>query len=363
MSLLGVVSAMTEQWYKPKATTPKPDPNKSRIEPEAKGWQAHTFTAAALRTMPFPPISYIVHGFVPEGLTILAGRPKICKSWLALDLALCIASGKDVLGGIKVQQGDVLYCALEDTKRRLQHRTTKLISPFSGEWPSRLTLATQWRRIGEGGVEDIEARCDSVPQPRLVLLDTLAGVRPTSNARDTQTLYEKDYNALLAIHRLAGDRGIAAVALHHTRKMEAEDPLDTISGSLGLVGCADTALVLARTPRGTTLYVRGRDIEEKEHAVSFSSETCRWTVLGEAAEVHRSESRSTILDVLLAATEPLSPDQIAMATGLKRNAVDQRLYRMRESDEVIQFTRGKYCHPDKVAEFRELMTPHKNRKI
>ncbi len=321
------------------------------------GWRAHTFTAAALRTMAFPSISYVVPGFVPEGLTILAGRPKIGKSWLALDIALAITTGRELLGGIKVELGDVLYCALEDNKRRLQRRVTKLISPFSGEWPERLTLTTKWRRLDEGGVDDIKAWCDSVSQPRLVLLDTLAGVRPTRNQSDT--LYDSDYRALLDVHRLAGERGLSVTALHHTRKMEAEDPLDTISGSLGLVGCADTALILARTPRGSTLYVRGRDVEECEHAVTFNSETCRWTVLGDAAEVHRSESRSLILKALLDASEPMSPEQISIATSLKRNNVDQLLYRMAKYGEAVMISRGRYCHPNKT----ELMTPHKNRKI
>jgi len=117
-------------------------------EPKAEqtGWQSHVFTAAALRTMAFPPVSYIVPGIIPEGLTILAGRPKIGKSWMALDLAIGIATGKPVLGGVHVEQGDVLYCCLEDNPRRLQRRITKLLSLFGNEWPERLTLATRWRR-------------------------------------------------------------------------------------------------------------------------------------------------------------------------------------------------------------------------
>ena len=90
--------------------------------------------------------------------------------------------------------------------------------------PERLTLATRWRRLDRGGVEDIEAWCDSVPSPRLVLLDTLASVRPTRNGTDT--LYEGDYKALRNIHRFANERGMGAVALHHTRKMDADDPVD-----------------------------------------------------------------------------------------------------------------------------------------
>jgi AAA domain len=221
--------------------------------------------------MDFPEISYVVPGIIPEGLTILAGRPKVGKSWMALDLAIGIATGKTVLGGLHVEQGDVLYCCLEDNPRRLQRRVTKLLSPFSNEWPERLTLATRWRRLDQGGVKDIEEWCGSVPEPRLVLLDTLAGVRPARSGTDT--LYEGDYKALRDVHRFANERGMGAVALHHTRKMDADDPVDTISGSLGLAGAADTCLILARSSKGTTLYVRGRDIEEGERAITSAPKT------------------------------------------------------------------------------------------
>ena len=318
-------------------------------QPKATGWQAHVFTAAALRTMQFPEISYIVPGIIPEGLTILAGRPKIGKSWMALDIAIGVATGKPVLGSVHVEQGDVLYCCLEDNKRRLQRRVTKLLSPFSDEWPERLTLTTRWRRLDQGGVEDIEAWCNSVPEPRLVLLDTLAGVRPTRG--NAESLYESDYRALLDVHRLSNERGIGAAALHHTRKMEADDPIDTISGSLGLPGVADTCLILAKTTQGTTLYIRGRDIEECERAIIFGSGNCKWTLLGDAAEVHRSDGRKKILDALAKATDLMTPGEIEAATGIKRNSVDQFLLQMKASGEVVQIKRGHYCHPDHAAKY------------
>ena len=103
--------------------------------------------------------------------------------------------------------------------------------------------------------------------------------------------------------------------LHHTRKMEAEDPLDTVSGTLGLAGCADTVLVLNRTAQGTTLYVRGRDIEEAEHAITFDKDACRWTILGNASDVHRSNERGRILDALQG-NRALTPQDIAASTGM-----------------------------------------------
>ena len=87
-------------------------------------WRSYTFTAAAFRTMEFPEISYVVPGIIPEGLTILAGKPKIGKSWMALDIAIGTATSKPVLGGFRVEQGDVLYCCLGDKPRRLKRRVT-----------------------------------------------------------------------------------------------------------------------------------------------------------------------------------------------------------------------------------------------
>src|SRR5262249_32864124 len=150
-----------------------------------------------------------------------------------------------------------------------------LMWPPIERWPDSLTMATRWRRLDDGGIDDIADWASSVEKPRLVVLDTLAGVRPDRMQRDTN--YDGDYRALQDAHRLANERGFAIMVLHHVRKMEAEDPLDTVSGTLGLVGCADTILVLARTGQGATLYVRGRDVEEKEHAVSFSKDNCKWT--------------------------------------------------------------------------------------
>jgi hypothetical protein len=314
-------------------------------EKDPNDWRSHVVTAGALQYMTFPEPCYIVNEIIPEGLSILAGRPKIGKSWMALDVALGIASGLPVLGGIRVQQGDVLYCCLEDNHRRLKRRITKLLSAFGGKWPERLTLATKWRRLDKGGVADLEAWCDSVESPRLIILDTLAGVRPIRSGNDT--LYEGDYAALRDVHRLANDRAIGAVALHHTRKMEADDPVDTISGSLGLAGAADTCLILARTSSGTTLYVRGRDIEEGEKAVIFGSANCKWSLLGDAAAVQRSDSRTKILDAMDAATDVLTPAEVAAATSLQRNNVDQLLHQMVLAGEVVKVRRGEYAAPDK----------------
>jgi RecA-family ATPase len=212
---------------------------------ERLGWRANAMTASHLQKHKFEEVRMVVPGYVPEGLSILAGKPKIGKSWMALDLCLGVSTQKFVLGKVEPVDGDVLYLALEDNPRRLQKRIRKLLWGNACNWPERLTLCTEWKRLEDGGVDDISDWANSVGKPTLVVLDTLAHIRPERSRNDTT--YDSDYQALLSVHKLANKRGFAALALHHTRKMEADDPFDTISGTLGLTGCADTLLVIARS--------------------------------------------------------------------------------------------------------------------
>jgi RecA-family ATPase len=141
----------------------------------ADGWRAHVFSAASLKERKFEPIAWLVPQLIPEGVTILAGRPKVGKSWLALDIALAKAGGRYVMGNLHLIEGDVLYAALEDNPRRLRARIERVLTQQEQTWPARLTLATQWRRLDAGGVADAKEWAASVKEPRLIIFDTLAG--------------------------------------------------------------------------------------------------------------------------------------------------------------------------------------------
>jgi hypothetical protein len=121
----------------------------------------------------------------------------------------------------------------------------------------------------------------------------------------------------------ATKRSIAVVLIHHDRKMGADDPFDTVSGTHGLTGAADTILILKRTANGIVLYARGRDIEEAELAMQFDKRSCKWTILGQAAEMHRSDERSRVIEALKKAGGPLSAKDIMIQADLaSRNASD-----------------------------------------
>lgn len=303
------------------------------------------FSAFDLGRTEFPAIKFIVPGYLPEGATILAGRPKLGKSWLALDLALAVAKGSKCLG-VECEQGDVLYLALEDNKRRLQSRLHKL-SPAReiDPWPRSLEMATESKRHDAGGIERIRNWAVSRSNPRLVIVDVLAQFR--GGRGNTQSQYEADYDAVKSLQQLAGELQIAILIIHHVRKGIGEiDPFEKVSGTMGLTGAADTTIILDKDQRGCTLYCRGRDIQEYEKAVSFEKWDCRWVVQGEANEVRRTDERSRILDALLDGKGAITLSDICDATGMPRNNVKQLLFKMAKAGEVNKVGRGEYIHPD-----------------
>jgi hypothetical protein len=276
-----------------------------------------TGNLAALKTMTFAPIKYVVPGIIVEGLTLFAGKPKIGKSWLLLHAGIAVARDGFTLGETHCTEGDVLYCALEDNERRLQSRVDKLIGRTQ-DWPSRFSYTCEMPRLANGGLEYIKNWIASKPNPRLIIIDTLAMVRAPKKRDETN--YEADYAAALELRKLANETGVAIVLVHHLRKQDAEDAFDTVSGTLGLTGAPDSILVLKReTATGTiVLHGRGRDLTELALAMTFDKQGCTWRIVGEADQVRRSAERVAVLQAIEeAAGDPVGPNDIAGATGMK----------------------------------------------
>jgi hypothetical protein len=136
-----------------------------QIAPEASRsedwWRSKLINATALCDLQFPKLNYVVPGIFPEGVTLLASRPKLGKSWLLLQIGTAVATGVAALASAddKPAHGDVLYLALEDNHRRLQRRLTKYFGLRRETWPARLTIATEWKRLDQGGLEAIKEWC------------------------------------------------------------------------------------------------------------------------------------------------------------------------------------------------------------
>ena len=222
------------------------------------------------------PIEYCVDGLISQGLFILAGAPKVGKSWLALDMCLSIAKGEKVLGKA-TSCGHAVYLSLEDSLIRLQNRLYEL----TDEPSDNLNFAIMAESISNGLPEQIEYCRKRFDDLKIVVIDTLQKVR-----NESESSYSSDYKELSVLKSLADKLGIAIVLVHHTRKCSDGDPFNMISGSTGLSGCVDGSMVLIESKRGSRkakLYCVGRDIENQEINVVF--ESSRWKVSDEIKNI------------------------------------------------------------------------------
>jgi hypothetical protein len=300
-------------------------------------------TAADLDRQEFPPVSYVIPGYVAEGVTLLAGKPKCGKSWMALDWSLAVGCGGYAFGDVPVEKGDVLYLALEDNQRRLQRRVRQFLGD-EAEKPSRVSFATECPTLDKGGLKAIREWCARAALPRLLVIDVLAKVRPAKHK--DEGLYDADYRAIGLLKDLADEFRIAIVVVHHTSKRtDSTGPFDQVSGTTAITGACDSVIVLMSTSDGPKLYGRGRDVEEIEKAARFDKTTGRWTMRGDAEEVAKSDERRAIASVLYAAKALMGPREIADATARSEEAVRQTLGRMTKAGEVIREGRGRYRHP------------------
>jgi hypothetical protein len=183
----------------------------------------------------------------------------------------------------------------------------------------------------------------------LIVVDTLKKIRP--RVPGNRSLYDLDYEALEPLLPLAAEHGVAILVNHHLRKMDSDDPLDAISGSTGLSGGVDGALVLKRE-RGRAdayLYVTGREIEEeRELALEWDANLASWAIVGDAAEYRLSEERANIMRVLEEAGERMTPTEVADALGEKFNNVKQRMWQMSKDGQLVNRD-GRYWLTDNPA--------------
>ena len=258
-----------------------------------------TITAASLMDKQFDPQHELIEGMLAPGLYILAGASKIGKSWLVLQIAHCVSMGLP-LWERKVQKSEVLYLALEDTERRIQNRLMRICGGETGA----IAFATDAEKLSQGFEEQVTNYLRKHPQVKLVIVDTLIKVREM-NSRGSA--YADDYATMTAFKRIAERYGITMLIVHHTRKQEAGDIMDMISGTTGIMGCADGAMVLERpmrrVPKGS-ISMTGRDFQDAKISLTQNPETMCWEFVGYTDELPEEQ-----LDPVLSAIAMLIEQQ------------------------------------------------------
>ena len=194
-----------------------------------------TVDGRTLMDRPLEPPNFVVDTLISQGLHILAGSPKVGKSWLALWLAVTVAKGEPVWG-MSVKQG-------------------------------------------QGLAEQVEGFLVAHPDTVLVLVDTLQMVRPVHDAT-----YANDYRDLSVLKRLADKHGIAILLIHHLRKETADDVFNRISGTTAISGAVDSSFTLVEDRRGSgkaKLSCIGRDIEYRELSLERNVENV-WEMVADS---------------------------------------------------------------------------------
>lgn len=136
-----------------------------------------TMDAETLMTTPLEQLKFIVDGLMPQGLHILAGSPKIGKSWLSLWICLQVAKGNKVWD-FKTLKSDVLYLCLEDSFARIQNRLFEI----TDDAPPNLHFAIMSDTIGNGLEIQIENFIKEHSETGLIVIDTLQKVRSNTSA-------------------------------------------------------------------------------------------------------------------------------------------------------------------------------------
>ena len=262
----------------------------------------HTINAEDLQNRTYEPTHFLVDELIPEGLHILAGAPKIGKSWLALWLCLCVSQGQP-LWNFATTQGEVLYLSLEDSFQRIQTRLFDLTE----DAPSTLHFAIMADTLKHGLEQQIEQFLMEHPTTKLVVIDTLQRVRGTGS---DSNLYANDYQDIGLLKQLADKRHIAILLIHHLRKLHDDDPMNMISGSTGLSGAADSTFVLQKSSRLAniaSLHCTGRDIPDRTLKLEFGEEDHIWKLL-EGSKTCSTTSKISSLQLVQLFSALLSAD-------------------------------------------------------
>lgn len=258
----------------------------------------HTISMTELYQTAYQSRPPIIDGLLYAGAYILAGAPKIGKSFLVAQIAYHVSTGK-ALWSYEVHPGTVLYLALEDDFQRIQSRMFMMY-----------------------GVNDT----------RLIIIDTMQKIREIGGEGYS---YASDYEIIGKLKQFADKHCICVLTVHHTRKQPAGDSFEMISGTTGLLGCADGSLLMQkkkRTALEATIDVVGRDQQDQILYLRKDADTQIWNLEKVENELHK-EPPDHILEAvsgLVSAEQPVwtgSPSELADAVhvGMAANVLSKYL--------------------------------------
>lgn len=305
-----------------------------------------SYTALELSKKEIEPVKWFIPGFLPAGLTILAGPPKIGKSFFCWNIALAVATGGIAFSSIIIpDQRNVTYLSLEDPPALLKDRLSMMSDDLDNQ-PGNLHIINdmQSHKLDPLGLKVLGNHLDET-ESELLIVDTWTHVAPALDIKGTS--YDIDYNALIPIQQFAQRRNMAVVLVTHTRKAtDIDNVFNQIQGSVGMQAACDTLMMLSHDSGSKTLHLSGRRIENNQFA--FTIQDGIWKLEGDAEEYHGSELKREVISLLKEAGDVgLSIDDLEDLTGQNRNSVKSALRRMVKAGEIDQpKKRGDYFFKD-----------------
>ena len=302
-----------------------------------------------------PPMKWAVAGILPEGFICLAGRPKAMKSWTALKLVYCVQNGLNFLDHQTVQ-GDAIYFGLEDSKRRIKDRVSKM--GFAKLKQPQIVLGGDVPYLSFGFEECLENWIKSKENPRLVVIDTLARIKPRQSK--SGTAYDQDNLLMNGIQKLAVQNNLTVLFITHLSKSSQEYSFDKIQGSVGVQGMTDAMWMLDRgdgVNSKASLKGRGRDILDFEYALNWDGVSMSYLYEGNLDIINQNENRREITKAMEDLTKDLDqvrPSDVAKYYGVPSNSKDgrrmartmQRMADQFELDRGLKY--GTYKLPKKI---------------
>jgi len=272
-------------------------------------------SAKEIQAMEYPPIEWIVENILIAGLTIIAGGPKIGKSFFCMNLALSITRGEKALGCFNVTRSDVVYFALEDHGRRIKTRIDDIIrneaDSIAPENFYFLEKNQDFLKLNVGGMEQLESLLMDLPNIKLIIIDTLGRSRADQGRKDNN-IYLADYDLLSQLQGFALRKKICIVLVHHTKKGAEENVFDEVSGTKGITGAADTLIMIKKVKGEYRLYLTGRDIAEAEYNIYFDDSNCTWNIIEEVKNSYETTiERQAIVDLLSAENRSMKTGEIS----------------------------------------------------
>lgn len=264
-----------------------PDPvlrtrkNAPKNDDEATTWPDLVVADAILEAQhPLP--QWLVHGLIPEGLTIVGGLPKVAKSYFAYDIALACAGKGLGLGHFSVERGRVAYLAIEDDPGDTQQRMIELRPNLTNVGDLFFLHGEAVPTITEGLVDYLRAKV-TAHALSLVIVDPLSYVYDPKVGKQTDSFREAK-DMLLPLRQLARELHFCLIFVDHRRKQGKDDAdvFQTLYGSVAKYAVADAMIMMIRRDDEVTLHCRGRKIKDQVIAceLNFYEGHAYWKVHG-----------------------------------------------------------------------------------